>query len=75
MKCECRETKLLKNKYNVNDCECLLESINYCIITVYCKVVVILLKSTFQRLLEKNPSFKRWLESLSAKRLAKLESI
>jgi signal-transduction protein with cAMP-binding, CBS, and nucleotidyltransferase domain len=38
-------------------------------------VCFILLKSTFQRLLEKNPSFKRWLESLSAKRLAKLESI
>ena len=38
-------------------------------------VCFILLKSTFQRLLEKNSSFKRWLETLSAKRLAKLESI
>ena len=33
------------------------------------------LKFTFQRLLEKNPAFKSWLESLSAKRLIKLESI
>ena len=43
MKCECRETILLKNKYNVNvnDCECLFKSINYCNITVYCKVVVL----------------------------------
>lgn len=35
----------------------------------------VLLKSTFQRLLKKNPDFKTWLETLSAKRLVKLESI
>ncbi|MBT3856074.1 MAG: cyclic nucleotide-binding domain-containing protein [Nitrospina sp.] len=35
----------------------------------------VLLKSTFQRLLAKNPSFKKWLETLSAKRMVKLESI
>ena len=32
----------------------------------------VLLKSTFQRLLKKNPDFKTWLETLSAKRLVKL---
>ena len=38
-------------------------------------VCFVLLKSTFLRLLEKNPTFKTWLESLSAKRLIKLNSI
>jgi len=38
-------------------------------------VCFVLLKSTFLRLLEKNSAFKTWLESLSAKRLIKLESI
>ena len=35
----------------------------------------VLLKSTFQQLLGKNPAFKSWLETLSAQRLVKLESI
>ena len=35
----------------------------------------VLLKSTFMKLLKKNPSFKTWLESLSEKRLIKLNSI
>lgn len=35
----------------------------------------VLLKSTFQKLLKKNPNFKTWLETLSAKRMVKLESI
>ena len=38
-------------------------------------VCFVLLKSTFQQLLRKNPAFKSWLETLSAKRLVKLESI
>ena len=38
-------------------------------------VCFVLLKSTFQRLLEKNPSFKKWLQTLSARRMVKLESI
>jgi CRP-like cAMP-binding protein len=38
-------------------------------------VCFVLLKSTFQRLLEKNPAFKTWLETLSAKRMVKLDSI
>ncbi|MBC8287463.1 MAG: cyclic nucleotide-binding domain-containing protein [Nitrospinae bacterium] len=35
----------------------------------------VLLKSTFQQLLKKNSAFKSWLETLSAKRMVKLESI
>ena len=35
----------------------------------------VLLKSTFMKLLKKNPHFKTWLESLSEKRLIKLNSI
>jgi CRP-like cAMP-binding protein len=35
----------------------------------------VLLKSTFLRLLEKNPAFKVWLQTLSDKRLIKLNSI
>ncbi len=38
-------------------------------------VCFVLLKSTFQRLLEKNSAFKSWLETLSAKRMVKLDSI
>ena len=38
-------------------------------------VCFVLLKSTFQELLSKNPAFKSWLKSLSAKRLIKLNSI
>ena len=38
-------------------------------------ICFVLLKSTFQRLLKKNPDFKTWLETLSAKRMVKLESI
>ena len=38
-------------------------------------VCFVLLKSTFQKLLKKNPDFKIWLETLSAKRMVKLESI
>ncbi|MBT5028416.1 MAG: cyclic nucleotide-binding domain-containing protein [Nitrospina sp.] len=38
-------------------------------------VCFVLLKSAFQSLLNKNPAFKGWLESLSAKRLIKLNSI
>ena len=38
-------------------------------------VCFVLLKSNFQRLLKKNPAFKSWLKSLSAKRLIKLNSI
>ena len=38
-------------------------------------VCFVLLKSTFQKLLSNNPGFKTWLESLSEKRLIKLNSI
>lgn len=38
-------------------------------------VCFVLLKSTFQKLLQNNPAFKTWLETLSAKRMVKLESI
>jgi CRP-like cAMP-binding protein len=38
-------------------------------------VCFVLLKATFQRLLEKSPAFKTWLESLSEKRMIKLDSI
>ena len=38
-------------------------------------VCFVLLKSTFQKLLSKNPAFKSWLKSLSAKSLIKLNSI
>ena len=38
-------------------------------------VCFVLLKSTFQCLLEKNSAFKSWLETLSAKRIVKLDSI
>ena len=38
-------------------------------------VCFVLLKSTFQKLLKKNPAFKSWLESLTEKRLIKLNSI
>ncbi len=38
-------------------------------------ICFVLLKSAFQNLLSKNPAFKSWLESLSAKRLIKLNSI
>ncbi len=38
-------------------------------------ICFVLLKSTFQRLLKKNHAFKTWLETLSAKRMVKLESI
>jgi CRP/FNR family cyclic AMP-dependent transcriptional regulator len=38
-------------------------------------ICFVLLKSTFQRLLKKNLDFKTWLETLSAKRMVKLESI
>jgi CRP-like cAMP-binding protein len=38
-------------------------------------VCFVLLKATFQKLLKKNPAFKSWLESLTQKRLIKLNSI
>lgn len=38
-------------------------------------ICFVLLKSTFLKLLKKNPNFKTWLETLSAKRMVKLESI
>jgi CRP-like cAMP-binding protein len=38
-------------------------------------VCFVLLKSTFQKLLKKNPAFKTWLESLTQKRLIKFNSI
>ena len=38
-------------------------------------ICFVLLKANFQRLLEKNSAFKTWLETLSEKRMIKLDSI